>query len=171
MRRVHIHSQSRSSSPALLAVGCLQFLLLSPEPGVAQDAPLSWGPSVSVRPKDAAQVRDVITHQLSAFARQDANDAYVNTAPNVRTKFPSAASFYAMAHTHYAPLFDMERHAFSSVRGAAATATQAETWSQNVEIGTRANEHWSAVYGLERQPDGSIAITSCVLVRRPDTAS
>ena len=85
--------------------------------------------------------------------------------------FPTPNSFHSMALRDYAPLFKVDRESFGTPKAAASTGVQAETWSQSVEIRTRDGEHWTAVYGLERQPDGSIAITSCVMILRSDQSS
>ena len=131
----------------------------------AQDAPLSWGHAVPVEQGDAERVRSLIERQLDAFRRNDPAEAYAATAPNIRRRFPTPEAFIAMAQAGYAPLFASIEARYPSVRSAAPTPTSARTWSQTATIVTRDGESWTATYGIEDQPDGSLGITSCVIVR------
>ena len=129
-----------------------------------QDAPQSWGPTVIVSPSDAADAQAVIARQLDALRRGDGDAAIAESAPVAQRRFPSAAAFMATVRAEYGALIQSDRTRFGAIRGAAATPTQAGTWNQTVTLATRDGDTWTAVYGLEREADGTLKITSCVLI-------
>lgn len=156
----------RMTSVALLvastcAVGCSSAVL-------SQDAPSSWGPARVVSAEDVQGVRGIVDGQIASLRRGDAEAAYASAAPDIRRRFHTAAAFLAMAQSNYYPLFKDGGRRFGELRGAAATPTQGETFSQSLDLAEADGSTATAVFGLERQPDGELKITSCVLIpRRP----
>src|SRR5215470_8727484 len=93
---------------------------------------------------DIAAAQDVIRAQEQAFARGDAAAAYSHAAPAIREIFPHAEIFMQMVQQGYPPVY---RH-------------------QSFELG----EAWEALYTLEQQPDGSLKITGCSLLKAGQSA-
>lgn len=108
--------------------------------------------------------------QLAALRSLDGQRAYAAAAPNVLRKFPSVDTFMAMVRRAYTPLLAAKNLQFGLVRGASSTVTQGATYSEGVDFFDASSGAWTAVFGLERQADGSLKITSCVLIPRQPNA-
>ena len=79
-------------------------------------------------------------------------------APGIQGMFPQA-EFMDMVRGRYAPVY---RHkSFEFGEGKASDGTIA----QQVHIIDADGVPWEALYTLERQPDGSLKITGCVLLK------
>ena len=108
---------------------------------------------------DVAAAQEVIRAQAEAFARDDADAAYSYAAPAIREIFPRPDIFMAMVQHAYAPVY---RH--KSFEFGAAQIEDGKV-AQRVHIIDAEGEAWEALYTLERQRDGSLKITGCVLLR------
>lgn len=107
-------------------------------------------------------IRDVIERQLNAFRSDDGAGAYALASPAIRQMFPSADSFMDMVRQGYRPVYRPRGHTFGETRDVDAGL------EQTVRIDDADGVGWTAIYTLERQPDGSWAIAGCRLVRAPD---
>jgi hypothetical protein len=105
----------------------------------------------------AAQV--AIRQQEQAFARDDAAAAYAQAAPEIHAIFPSADVFMAMVRQGYAPVYRHQSFEFGESR------TEGGVIAQRVHIVDANGEAWEALYTLETQPDGSLKITGCSLLK------
>lgn len=114
--------------------------------------------------EDAARrtIETVIERQLQAFGADDGAAAYALAAPTIREMFPSADVFMDMVRRGYRPVYRSRAHAFGETRDVESGL------EQTVRIDDADGVAWTAVYTLERQPDGSWAISGCQLVRAPD---
>lgn len=108
---------------------------------------------------EAAAAQSVIRAQEQAFARDDGATAYAQAAPAVQAMFPSVEIFMAMVKNGYAPVYRHRRFDFGP--------SQAEDGSiaQRVHIVDADGEAWEALYTLQVQPDGSLKITGCSLLK------
>jgi hypothetical protein len=70
-----------------------------------------------------------------------------------------------MVRSKYTPVYRHRSVEFGDMRRDGDTASQVVTFVDED------NQVWKALYDLARQPDGSWLITSCVLVRSPDTST
>jgi hypothetical protein len=113
---------------------------------------------------DVADAQATISAQEKAFGRDDAAAAYGYAAPGIQGMFPQADVFMDMVRGRYAPVY---RHkSFEFGEGKASDGTIA----QQVHIIDADGVPWEALYTLERQPDGSLKITGCVLLKAGQAA-
>ena len=108
---------------------------------------------------DVAAAQSVIRSQAEALGRDDAATAYSYAAPAIHDMFPQADIFLFMVQHSYAPVY---RH--KSVEFGEARAADGQI-AQRVHIIDADGEAWEALYTLEQQPDGSVKITGCVLLK------
>ena len=108
---------------------------------------------------DVATAQNVVRSQEQAFSRGDAAAAYSYAAPEIHQIFPQADVFMKMVQHTYAPVYPHKRFEFgpSQVEGGSI--------AQRVHIIDANGEAWEALYTLEQQPDGSLKITGCSLLK------
>jgi hypothetical protein len=104
-------------------------------------------------------VRLVIEGQIDAFRRDDAAAAYSFAAPAIRRLFPNAELFMEMVRRGYQPVYRPQGVVFGSLRESEGALLQ------EVRLVGPDSQDYLAVYTLERQPDGSLSITGCRVVR------
>jgi hypothetical protein len=108
---------------------------------------------------DVAAAQSVIRSQAEAFARDDAAAAYSYAAPAIKGIFPQADIFMSMVQQGYAPVYRHKSFEFGEARVADGTI------AQRVHIIDAKGEAWEALYTLEQQPDGSLTIAGCSLLK------
>ena len=113
---------------------------------------------------DVAAARRVIRSQVEAFSRDDAAAAFSHAAPAIQEIFPHADIFMSMVRNSYAPIYRHKSFDFGEARIADGTI------AQRVHIVDADGIPWEALYTLELQPDGSVKITGCVLLREGQAA-
>jgi hypothetical protein len=121
------------------------FLVALATPGYAAD--------------DVATAQNTIRSQVEAFGRDDAEAAYSYAAPAIHGMFPHADIFLSMVRRSYAPVY---RHRSFEFGEAQVSDGQI---AQRVRIIDADGEAWEALYTLEREPDGSLKISGCVLLK------
>jgi Domain of unknown function (DUF4864) len=109
---------------------------------------------------DVAAAQGVIRSQVEAFSRDDAAAAYSYAAPAIQEIFPQADIFMSMVRNSYAPVYRHKSFDFGEARVSDGTI------AQRVHIVDADGIPWEALYTLELQPDGSVKITGCVLLKR-----
>jgi hypothetical protein len=110
---------------------------------------------------DVAAAQAVISSQVEALGRDDAEAAYAFAAPGIHSIIADAQAFLVIVREHYGPVY---RHKGFRFGDASASAGRV---AQEVHIIDADGVPWEALYTLERQPDGSIKISGCVLVKAP----
>jgi len=113
---------------------------------------------------DVAAAQSVIRSQAEAFSRDDAAEAYSYAAPAIKGIFPQADIFMSMVQQGYAPVYRHKSFEFGEARVADGTI------AQRVHIIDANGEAWEALYTLEQQPDGSLKITGCSLLKAGQAA-
>ena len=108
---------------------------------------------------DVATAQSVIRAQEQALGRDDAAAAYSYAAPAIRQLFPQADIFMSMVQNSYAPIYRHKSFEFGEARAADGRI------AQRVHIIDTDGEAWEALYTLEQQPDGSLKITGCSLLK------
>ena len=108
---------------------------------------------------DVAAAQGVIRSQVEAFSRDDAAAAYSYAAPAIQEIFPQADVFMSMVRNSYAPVYRHRSFDFGEARVSDGTI------AQRVHIVDADGIPWEALYTLELQPDGSVKITGCVLLK------
>jgi Domain of unknown function (DUF4864) len=108
---------------------------------------------------DVAAAQNVIRSQEQALARDDAAAAYSYAAPEIHGLFPQADIFMSMVQQGYPPVYRHKSFEFGESR------IEGGWIAQRVHIVDANGEPWEALYTLERQPDGSLKITGCTLLK------
>jgi hypothetical protein len=108
---------------------------------------------------DVAAAQTVIRSQVEALGRDDAATAYSFAAPAIRDMFPQANIFMDMVRQSYAPVYRHKSFEFGEAR------VRDGQIAQRVHIIDAEGVPWEALYTLEQQPDGSVKIIGCVLLK------
>ena len=108
---------------------------------------------------DVAAAQTVIRSQVEALGRDDAATAYAFAAPAIQDMFPQADIFMDMVRQSYAPVYRHKSFEFGEAR------TVDGKIAQRVHIIDAEGVPWEALYTLEEQPDGSVKIIGCVLLK------
>ena len=116
------------------------------------------GFSAPARADDVSDAQATIRAQAEAFGRDDAAAAYGFAAPGIQNMFPQA-DFMDMVRGRYAPVYRHKSFEFGEFKAADGSI------AQKVHIIDADGVPWEAMYTLERQPDGSLKITGCVLLK------
>jgi Domain of unknown function (DUF4864) len=115
--------------------------------------------SPAVAADDAATAQSIIRSQAEAFARDDAAAAYAYASPEIQARFPAADIFLGIVQNNYAPVYRHKRFEFGETQSADGKILQ------RVHIVDSDGVPWEALYTLEQQPDGSLKITGCTLIK------
>ncbi|MBA2400548.1 MAG: DUF4864 domain-containing protein [Bradyrhizobium sp.] len=113
---------------------------------------------------DVAAAQSVIRAQEQAFGRGDAAAAYSHAAPAIQQIFPQADIFLQMVQQAYPPVYRHKSFEFGEARASGGQI------AQRVHIVDDNGEAWEALYTLEQQPDGSLKITGCSLLKAGQAA-
>jgi hypothetical protein len=113
---------------------------------------------------DVAAAQSVIRSQVEALGRDDAAAAYSYAAPAIQEIFPQADFFMAMVRGSYAPVYRHKSFEFGEARVSDGRI------AQRVHIVDADGVPWEALYTLEQQPDGSLKITGCSLLKAGQAA-
>lgn len=123
-------------------------------------AALLIGVAVPVRAaNDVTAAQGIINSQVEALGRDDAATAYSYAAPAIQSMFPQADIFLSMVQRSYTPVYRHKSFEFGEARVADGKI------AQRVHIIDANGEAWEALYTLEQQPDGSLKISGCVLLK------
>lgn len=120
--------------------------------------------ALPARAADVAAAQNVIRAQEQAFARGDAAAAYSHAAPAIREVFTHAEIFMQMVQQAYPPVYRHQRFEFGEAKVSDGYV------AQRVQIVDENGEAWEALYTLEQQPDGSLKITGCSLLKAGQAA-
>jgi hypothetical protein len=123
----------------------LSFLLSLATPACAAD--------------DVATAQAIIRSQVEALGRDEAATAYSYAAPAIHDMFPQAELFLSMVQRSYAPVYRHKSFEFGEARVSDGTI------AQRVHIIDADGVPWEALYTLELEPDGSMKISGCVLLK------
>ena len=108
---------------------------------------------------DVAAAQNVIRSQVEAFSHDDAAAAYSYAAPAIHEMFPQADIFMYMVQHSYAPVYRHRSFEFGEAR------VEGGRIAQRARIVDQDGEIWEALYTLEQQPDGSLKIIGCMLIK------
>ncbi len=116
----------------------------------------------AVTDAEAQEFQRVITSQLNAFSADDGATAYGFAAPAIKRMFPNPEIFMSMVQKGYPPVYRRQSYSFGSIGNEMGGAP-----TQHVTIIDVNGKAWTALYAMERQPDGSWKIVGCQLVETP----
>ena len=117
------------------------------------------GPAETARSNERTAIQSTIRGQLDAFASDNGESAYNFAAPSVKTQYRNPATFLSMVREGYAAIYRHKRAQFGEL------SERGERRVQTVRLTDHADGIWTALYTLERQPDGSWLISGCTLTR------
>ncbi|KQV34355.1 MULTISPECIES: DUF4864 domain-containing protein [unclassified Rhizobium] len=112
----------------------------------------------AVEPVDTAQ--SIIQHQIEAFLADNKAEAYSFASPQIRSKFPNQDIFFDMVRRGYAPVYRPGNFAFGRSKVVGGTIVQ------EVLISAPDGKDWTALYFLEKQPDGSYKINGVQMLQQ-----
>jgi hypothetical protein len=108
---------------------------------------------------DVAAAQAIIRSQVEALGRDDAAAAYSYAAPAIHEMFPQADIFLSMIQHSYAPVYRHKSFEFGEAQVSDGTI------AQRVHIIDADGVPWEALYTLELEPDGSVKISGCMLLK------
>jgi Domain of unknown function (DUF4864) len=111
---------------------------------------------------DGDDIKSVIESQLNAFAVDDGTSAYSHAAPIVKQVFPSPEQFMAMVKKGYQPVYRNTNRVYSDV-----FPDRLGRPAMRVVLTGQDGKRYEALYAMEKQPDGSWKIASCVVLEIP----
>ncbi len=132
------------------------ILLLAALPVRAQ------APAVDVGGADRAAIRGVIESQIAAFRRDDGPGAFAHASPMIQGMFGTPENFMAMVRGGYAPVYRPREVGFRDL------VRIGDALVQRVALVGPDGAPVMALYGMERQADGSWRIDGCQLVDVPE---
>ena len=111
--------------------------------------------------EDRAAFQRIISSQISAFRSDDAAKAYSFASPGVKSKFTSSSMFMSMVRTGYPAVYRAQSFNFEGLSKELGDPTQ------RVKIIGPAGNTWLALYGFQKQPDGTWRISGVVVAKAP----
>ncbi|WP_394689602.1 DUF4864 domain-containing protein [Hoeflea sp.] len=114
-----------------------------------------------VRADDAAAAQSIIESQIQAFLADDMATAYSFAAPSIKRMYPDESRFFDMVKRGYQPVYRPGNFAF----GRSKLAPDGSGLIQEVLIQGPDGHDWTALYSLERQPDGSFKINGVQMIK------
>ncbi len=106
-----------------------------------------------------ADARRIIEQELSALERDNALEAYSYTAPEIQAQFPDPNAFLNIISASYAPMHRHRSVAFGE------EAEQNNVVAETVFFTDEDGQVWTALYKVEKQPEGGWKISGCVLAK------
>ncbi|KGE00554.1 MULTISPECIES: DUF4864 domain-containing protein [Rhizobium/Agrobacterium group] len=112
-----------------------------------------------------AEAQAVISGQIAALMRNDAERAYSFASPGIRSLYPDKNRFLDMVRKDYEPVYQASNYAF----GRSKLIGGGEMVLQEVMIGAREGKDWTAIYQMRLMDDGSYKVDGVRMMR--NTAS
>jgi hypothetical protein len=134
----------------MLRALCLALVLL---------APAAAGASDRVTGDDAAEIRAVISRQIDAFKRDDAQGAFALVTPAVRQAFHTPEKFLDVVRMAYRAMYRPAAVMFLDMLVMSGDVVQ------QVQLTDRSGSVWVAYYSMQRQRDGSWRTNGCHLTQ------
>ncbi len=126
---------------------------------MAQAAALSAAAAADAPPADSVAIDRVITAQIEAFRSGDGAAAFALASPGIQRKFGDSAHFIDAVRQAYPQVYHPRSFSFGALSDAEGGLTQ------RVDVVGPDGALVTAVYTLERQPDGSWRIAGCSLLK------
>lgn len=114
---------------------------------------------------DKAEFQRIISSQISAFKRDDAAKAYSFASPSIKSRFSSSSKFMSMVRTGYPAVYRAQSFSFEGLSKELGDPTQ------RVKLVGPEGGTWLALYGFQRQPDGSWRISAVVIAKAPGASA
>jgi hypothetical protein len=136
----------------LAIILCALFSLMFPAaPGGAQQ----------LSDDDTVTFRQIISDQIAAFNADDGAKAWSYAAASIKQIFPTPDVFMSMVKNGYQPVYRQKSFTFGEIRQSGDRPVQ-EVTIVDVE-----GNVWTALYTMQKQPDGTWKISGCTLAKVP----
>lgn len=119
---------------------------------------LTAAPAIAQEPIEMSQ--SVIESQIKAFLAGDIDTAYSFAAPDIKAIYPTVDQFGTMVRSGYGPVYRPGNYAFGRSREISGGGV-----IQEVLISGPDGNDYTAIYQMERQPDGSMKIRAVSLIK------
>lgn len=119
---------------------------------------LTAAPAIAQEPIEMSQ--SVIESQIKAFLAGDIDTAYSFAAPDIKAIYPTVDQFETMVRSGYGPVYRPGNYAFGRSREISGGGV-----IQEVLISGPDGNDYTAIYQMERQPDGSMKIRAVSLIK------
>ena len=116
----------------------------------------------SISATDKAEFQRIITAQITAFRADDGPAAYDFAAPVVRNIFPTPEIFMAMVKQGYPQVYRPKSFDFTE-----ALIDPMGRPAQKMTVVGPDGKSYTALYSMEKQPDGTWRISGCTLLEIP----
>ncbi len=110
---------------------------------------------------DRTTFKQIISDQIGAFRKDDAVTAFSFAAPSIRQKFNNAQTFVEMVRKGYLPVYRPQQFTFGPISDELGHPTQ------RVSVIGPDGTLWIALYGMQKQTDGSWRIGGVALIKPP----
>ena len=107
---------------------------------------------------EIAKIRSVISGQLQAFRRDDAQKAFSYAAPSIKEKFKTPKKFLKMVRRYYFPVYRPRDFEFRPIQ------MVDDKIIQPLAVIGPSGVQEIVLYALEQQPDHSWKIGGCIMV-------
>ncbi len=135
--------------------------LLTPQ-GVPRAAPMTeTPPPAQVPAEEVAEIRNIILAQIEAFKADDGATAFSFAAPEIRKIFRTPEMFLYMVRRSYPSVYRPRSYTFRPLM-----AIDGKTVQPVVLVSPTGIEE-TALYIMEKQPDGLWKIAACIMAQ-PD---
>lgn len=156
MKGLSVLSLFVSASSWLFTLGMASLLPVTNQTG-ARVAFAQSSTVMEVTETDEAEIQSVISQQLQAFRREDAEAAFSFAAPSIQDRFGDAEQFVKMVKTSYSPVYRAEAAEFLEL------VSQDGVTAQQVRLVEPEGNSVIAVYIMQKQSDQSWRISACYL--------
>jgi hypothetical protein len=124
---------------------------------------ISMGASAeTIGPADKTEFQRIISGQITAFKADDGPAAYDFAAPVIKNIFPSPEIFMAMVKQGYPQVYRPQSYNFAET-----LLDPTGRPIQNVTIIGPDGKTYTAIYTMEKQPDGTWRIAACAITQIP----
>ena len=114
---------------------------------------------------DRAEFERIINTQISAFHADDGTKAFSFATPTLQKRFANPANFMRMVKTGYPAVYRAKSVNFEGISDELGKPTQ------RVAIIGPDGDLWLALYGFQKQSDGSWRISAVVIRKAPSAAA
>ena len=116
-------------------------------------------------PQDRQEFQRIINTQISAFHADDAKTAFSFAAPLLKRKFSNSSRFMRMVKTGYPAVYRAQNVSFEGLSKELGDPTQ------RVVVTGPDGSRWLALYGFQKQSDGSWRISAVVITKAPGASA
>jgi hypothetical protein len=109
----------------------------------------------------ALQAQSVISEQIKALMRDDAEKAYSYASPDIRMMYPDKNAFLTMVQKNYEAVYHAGNYAF----GRSKLVGGGEMRFQEVMITGPGGKDWTAIYEMRLMDDGSYKVNGVRMMK------